>query len=100
MNVTPSKARKPISGCKAANRTCNGENSSDWGSQIIGQPAKTFGVHQGHSPRPMDAARNCNGGKNCDFASHGMVTAPESQGHAGTRKASAKTAMASGSPTR
>src|SRR5258708_1948619 len=84
----------------AAKRTWSGENKSDCGSEICGQPAKTLGIHHGHSPRAMDVAKNCTGGKNCDFASHGMVTAPESQGEAGSKKASAKTTMVSGSGMR
>ena len=48
----------------------------------------------------MDVARNCTAGKNCDFASHGMVTAPESQGSAGSQNAAAKIKTVSGSGTR
>lgn len=32
-------------------------------------------------------------GRNCDLASQGIVTSPDSHGHAGSRKASAKSAM-------
>src|SRR5258708_36253683 len=71
-----------------ANRTWSGENKSDCGSEICGQPAKTLGDHQGHSPRANELARNCTCGKNCDFASHGIVRRPESQGQAGSRNAS------------
>src|SRR5262249_60444588 len=77
-----------------------GENRSDCGSEICGQPANTFGDHTGHSPRASELARNCTCGKNCDLASHGIVTLPESHGQAGTRKASAKIAIASTSGTR
>src|SRR5262245_12924146 len=56
-----------------------------------------LGVHHGHSPCAIDQARNCTCGKNCDFASQGMVTAPESHGQVGSRKASAKMAMVAGS---
>jgi hypothetical protein len=84
----------------AANSTWSGENKSDCGSEICGQPAKTFGDHHGHSPRATDVARNCTWGKNCDFASHGIVTSPESQGQAGNRKASMKIARVRTSGTR
>src|SRR5262249_39065583 len=98
--VTASKARKLIDALKAASRTWNGENKSDWGSEICGQPANTFGDHHGHSPRASEFARNCTCGKNCDLASQGIVTLPESHGQAGTRKASAKIATVSTSGTR
>src|SRR5215470_4809377 len=73
-----------------ASNTWSGENKSDCGSEICGQPAKTLGDHHGHSPRAIELARNCTCGKNCDFASHGIVRRPESQGHAGSRTASVK----------
>ena len=98
--VTASKARRLIAELKAASRTCSGENSSDCGSEISGQPAKTLGVHHGHSPRANEVARNCTCGKNCDLASHGIVTAPDSHGQAGSRKASAKIAIVAASGTR
>src|SRR6266852_2568060 len=98
--VTASTARKLIAELKAASRTCSGENSSDCGSEISGQPANTLGAHHGHSPRANDVARNCTCGKNCDLASHGIVTAPDSQGQAGSRKASAKIAIVATSGTR
>src|SRR5436190_20480885 len=88
-----SKARRLMSGPRHASRRCSGENISDCGSAICGQPAKTFGVHHGHSPRAIELARNCTCGKNCDLASQGIVTAPESHGEEGRRKARANTAM-------
>src|SRR5258707_14150831 len=84
----------------AASSTWSGENSSDCGSEISGQPANTLGVHHGHSPCAMDVARNCTGGKNCDLASHGMVKVPESHGQAGSRNASANMAIVAGSEMR
>jgi len=63
----------------------------------MGQPANTFGDHHGHSPCAIDVARNCSAGKNCDFASHGMVTAPDNHGHASTTNAAAKSAIVIGS---
>src|SRR6266849_3118335 len=98
--VTASTARKLIAELKTASKTWSGENSSDCGSEISGQPAKTLGAHHGHSPRANDVAKNCTCGKNCDLASHGIVTAPDSQGQAGSRKASAKTAIVATSGTR
>src|SRR6266567_4075738 len=98
--VTASKACRLIAALEAASSTCSGENKSDCGSEISDQPAKTFGDHHGHSPRASELARNCTCGKNCDFASHGMVTAPDSHGHAGSRKASANIASVTGSGTR
>src|SRR5215470_12695936 len=83
-----------------ASRTCSGENSSDCGSEICGQPAKILGDHHGHSPRAIELARNCTWGKNCDLASHGIVTAPDSHGQAGSRKARANSAMATPNGTR
>jgi hypothetical protein len=83
-----------------ASNTCSGENSSDCGSEISGQPAKALGDHHGQSPRASDAARNCIGGKNCDFASHGIVTAPDSHGHAHATNASAKIATVTSSEAR
>ena len=91
--VTASTACRLIAELKAASRTCSGENSSDCGSEISGQPANTLGAHHGHSPCANAVARNCTCGKNCDLASHGMVTAPDSHGQAGSTKASAKIAM-------
>jgi hypothetical protein len=41
-------------------------------------------------PLLLTLARDCNGGKNCDLASQGIVTVPDSHGQAGNRKASAK----------
>src|SRR3954447_10057385 len=82
-----------MAGCRSAQATCSGENKSDCGSAIIGQPAKTFGVHHGHSAREIEVAKNCRAGKNCDFASHGIVTAPESQGQDNATKASANIAI-------
>src|SRR4029077_2918321 len=84
----------------AASSTWSGENNSDCGSEICAPPAKTFGVHHRHLPRAMEVARNCACGKNCDFASHGIVTAPESHGQAGSRKASAKIASVTATGTR
>src|SRR4029453_4655185 len=98
--VTASTARRLMAELNSASRTWSGENRSGLGSEISGQPAKTLGVHQGHSPRANDVARNCTCGKNCDFASHGMVTAPDSHGQAGGRNASAKIAMVTTSATR
>jgi len=46
-----------------------------------------FGVQNGESPCAREVARNCSSGWNCDLASHGMVTAPDSHGHARNRKA-------------
>src|SRR6267378_333624 len=83
-----------------ANRTWSGENNSDCGSEICVQPAKTLGVHHGHSPRANELARNCTCGKNCDLASHGIVTAPESHGQVGSRNASAKIPMVASKETR
>src|SRR5215467_7834752 len=83
-----------------ASRTCSGENSSDCGSEICGQPAKILGDHHGHSPRAIEPARNCTCGKNWDLASHGIVTAPDSHGQAGSRNASANMAMATPGETR
>src|SRR5262249_59855046 len=53
-----------------------------------------FGDHTGHSPRASELARNCTCGKNCDLASHGIVTLPESHGQAGPRQASPNIAIA------
>src|SRR6267378_4464452 len=89
-NVTPSIARKPAFGSSQARRTCRGEKMSDCGSEICGQPAKTLGVQNGSSPRASDAARKRTCGRNCDLASHGMVTAPDSHGHDKTSQARAK----------
>src|SRR3977135_87181 len=83
-----------------ANRTWSGENNSACGSEICRQPAKTLGVHHGHSPRANELARNCTCGKNCDLASHGMVTVPESHGQVGSRNASAKIPMVVNKETR
>src|SRR3954469_15787462 len=82
-----------MAGRRSAHATCSGENKSDCGSAIIGQPANTFGVHHGHSARAIEVARNCRAGKNCDFASHGIVTAPESHGQDSATKARANIAM-------
>src|SRR5262245_31117027 len=60
---------------------------------MSGQPANRLGVQNGDSPIASDLARNCKGGRNCDLASQGIVTRPDSHGHAGSRKASAKSAM-------
>src|SRR5215510_12008310 len=86
--VTPSTARKPGRGATKASSRCGGEKISDCGSEICGQPAKTLGVQNGDSPRASDAARKLTCGKNCDLASHGMVTAPVSHGQARTSDAS------------
>src|SRR4051794_13723480 len=75
-----------------ASSTCSGESSIDCGSAMLGQPAKTFGAQNGDCPVWNARAMNSTGGKNVDLASYGIVTAPESHGHAGTRKASAKIA--------
>src|SRR3954454_12696807 len=76
-----------------ASSTCSGERSIDCGSAMLSQPAKTFGAQNGDCPAWNARAMNSTGGKNVDLASYGIVTAPESHGHAGTRKASAKIAM-------
>src|SRR5262249_2243738 len=47
-----------------------------------------------------DDARNCTCGKNWDFASHGIVTSPESHGQAGNTKASMKIARVTTRGTR
>src|SRR3954447_25363667 len=60
---------------------------------MLSQPAKTFGAQNGDCPAWNARAMNSTGGKNVDLASYGIVTTPESHGHAGTRKASAKIAM-------
>src|SRR5436305_15228247 len=78
----------------------SGENRSDCGSEICDQPAKTLGDHHGHSPRASELARNCACGKNGDFASHGIVTLPESHGQAGSRNDSVKIATVSTSGMR
>ena len=52
---------------------------------MFGQPANTFGVQNGDSPVANARAMNSTGGKKVDLASYGIVTAPESHGHAGTR---------------
>src|SRR5262245_42228568 len=83
-----------------ASKTWRGENNSDCGSEIWVQPAKTFGVHHGHSPRANELARTCTCGKNCDLASHGIVTVPESHGQVGNRNASAKIPMVASSEMR
>src|SRR2546429_4107316 len=98
--VTASKACRLIAALEAASSTCSGENKSDCGSEISDQPAKTFGDHHGHSPRANELARNCTCGKNCDFASHGIVTSPESHGQTGNRKTSRKIATVTASGTR
>src|SRR5215467_10139749 len=79
--VTKSASRKLGVGSNAASAKCSGEKISDCGSAICGQPANTFGVQNGDSPRASEDARNCNPGWNCAFASHGIVTMPESHGH-------------------
>jgi hypothetical protein len=56
---------------------------------ICGQPPKTLGVQNGDWPVASERARNENCGRNCDSASHGMVTAPDSHGQAGGRNARA-----------
>src|SRR5262249_58788862 len=89
-----------MTGLSAASTTCSGENNSDCGSEISGQPANTLGVHHGHSPCAIDVARNCTGGKKCDFASQGMVTVPDSHGQGGSRKESANTPMGASNKTR
>src|ERR1700741_3828156 len=85
--VTKSTARKLGVGSNAARAKCSGEKISDCGSAICGQPANRFGVQNGDSPCAKDEARNCN----CDWAwalaSHGMVTAPDSHGHASSANA-------------
>src|SRR5205807_2960472 len=86
-------ARKPGAALASASSTCSGENNIDCGSAMFGQPANTFGVQTGDSAVANARAMNSTGGKNVDFASHGIVTAPDSHGHAGTRNASAKIAM-------
>src|SRR5215467_972337 len=87
VKVMKSTARKLGVGSKAASARCRGEKISDCGSAICGQPAKTFGVQNGDSPRASDEARNCNSGWNCALASHGIVTAPESHGQDRTANA-------------
>ena len=82
----------PGAALAAASSTCSGEVSIDCGSAMFGQPANTFGIQNGDSPVWNARAMNSTGGKNVDLASYGIVTAPESHGHAGTRKASAKIA--------
>src|SRR3954466_8592092 len=82
----------PGAALASASSTCSGESSIDCGSAMLGQPAKTFGAQNGDCPVWSARAMNSTGGKNVDFASYGIVTAPESHGHAGTRKASAKIA--------
>src|SRR5262249_47712464 len=81
MKVMKSTARKFGVGSNAARAKCSGEKINDCGSAICGQPANTFGVQNGCSPRASEDARNCNPGWNCALASHGIVTAPESHGH-------------------
>src|SRR5436305_5289957 len=90
--VTASFAHIPGAALASASSTCSGESSIDCGSAMLGQPAKTFGAQNGDCPVWNARAMNSTGGKNVDFASYGIVTAPESHGHAGTRKASAKIA--------
>src|SRR5947199_4002496 len=92
-NVTASLAHIPGAALETASSTCSGESSIDCGSAMLGQPANTFGAQNGDSPLWKARAMNSTGGKNVDLASYGIVTAPESHGHAGTRKASAKIAM-------
>src|SRR3989442_15520574 len=88
-NVIPSIARKPALGSSKARRKWSGEKISDCGSEICGHPAKTLGVQNGDSPRASEAARKRTCGRNCDLASQGIVTAPESHGQDSTRHASA-----------
>src|SRR5215467_11544653 len=85
--VMKSASRKLGVGSSAASARCSGEKISDCGSAICGQPANTFGVQNGDSPRASDEARNCNSDWNCALASHGIVTAPESHGHERTANA-------------
>src|SRR5215216_5593174 len=85
-------ARKLGLGSSTATRRWSGEKISDCGSETCGHPAKTLGVHNGDSPRAREAARKRTCGRNCDLASHGIVTAPDSHGQAKTRQASAKIA--------
>ena len=59
-----------------------------------------FGVQNGHSPAANERAMKATGGKKVDFASYGIVTAPESHGHAGTRNSSAKSATVAASSLR
>src|SRR3954454_17037479 len=91
-NVTASFAHIPGAALASASNTCSGESSIDCGSAMLGQPAKTFGAENGDCPVWNARAMNSTGGKNVDLPSYGIVTAPESHGHAGTRKASAKIA--------
>ncbi len=95
--VTPSIARKPGADDRSASSTCSGDASIDCGSATFGQPAKTFGVQNGDSPVANARAMNSTGGRKVDFASYGTVTAPESHGHAGSRNASVKIAIVTGS---
>src|SRR5437763_1456089 len=92
-NVTASFARIPGAALASASNTCSGESSIECGAAIVGQPADAFGAQSGDSPVWDARVRNSTGGKNVDLATYGIVTAPESHGHAGTRKASAKIAM-------
>src|SRR5712691_7953700 len=96
-NVTPSIARKLALGSSKARGKWSGEKISDCGSEICGQPAKTFGVQNGDSPRASEAARKRTCGRNCDLASQGIVTAPESHGQDNTRHASANMPTVAGS---
>src|SRR4051794_41794112 len=86
----------PGAALAAASNTCSGESSIDCGSAMLGQPAKTLGAQNGDCPMWNARAMNSTGGKNVDFASYGIVTAPESHGQGGTREGSAKNAMTRG----
>ena len=79
-NETASAARKPGAGSSAARIRCGREKIRLCGSATCGDPEKTNGFHQGHSPRCSESARNCNCAWKCALASHGTVTRPESQG--------------------
>ena len=85
--VTRSNASALGAESNHASRKWSGEKISDCGSLICGQPAKTLGVQNGDWPVASERARNDSCGRNCDSASHGMVTAPDSHGQAGSMKA-------------
>src|SRR5579871_361085 len=87
--VTRSASQKLGVGSNDARARCSGEKISDCGSATCGQPANTFGVQNGDSPRASEDARNCSSGWNCALASQGIVTVPESHGHDRTMNAAA-----------